>query len=236
MTVWPSGDERPKLHGQAGLDRVERNFHHAPEHREPLVELDDGHRVGRFGARPRGGMRITVNEVILPGPRQGHGRPARRWHAGQNSLGGTASAPHDPQRMAVSRPSRASSKKLCSVITRSVTAEQADEDGGRVPAECVNESRARAVDLPRARVAAQLGHDLADLRGARRADGMPLRLEPARRIDRDLAAETGPALLGRDGAPPGSKNPSPSVATISAIVKQSCSSTTSTSAGVLPAR
>ena len=34
---------------------------------------------------------------------------------------------------------------------------------------------------------------------------------------------------------PGSKRPSPSVATISAIVKQSCSSTTSTSVGVSPA-
>src|SRR5215470_19402622 len=105
-------------------------------------------------------MRITVNDVTLPLPVSGTASQARRWHAGQNSFGGTARVPHEAQRMAVSRPARASSKKPCSVTTCSITAEQADENGGGVPTECVNEPRPRALDLPRARRAAQLGHDL----------------------------------------------------------------------------
>src|SRR5262249_25805626 len=109
----------------------------------------------------------------------------------------------EAQRMAVSRPARASSKKLCSVITRSVTAEQADENGGGVPTECVNEPCPRALDLPRARGAAQLGHDLGDLRCTGRADGMAFRLETPGRIARDLAAEAGHALFRRDGASAG---------------------------------
>src|SRR5262245_12412206 len=117
-------------------------------------------------------MRMTVNDVILPLPVSGTASQARRWHAGQNSFGGTASVPHEAQRMAVSRPARASSKKLCSVITRSVTAEQADQNGGGVPTECVNEPRPRALDLSRARSAAQLSDDFRDLRRARPADGM----------------------------------------------------------------
>src|SRR5215470_1511229 len=148
-------------------------------------------------------MRITVKDVTLPLPVSGTGSQARRWHAGQNSFGGTASVPHGAQRMAVSRPARASSKKLCSVITRSVTAEQADENGGGVPTERVNEPGPRTLDLPRARGAAQLGHDLGDLRRAGRADRMALRLEAAGRIDRNLAAQARHAFFGRDGAAAG---------------------------------
>src|SRR5215831_1410704 len=107
-----------------------------------------------------------------------------------------ASSPHRAQRMPVSRPARASSKKCFSVITRSVTAKEADEDGGRVPAEGVSEADGRAVDLTRSRLPAKLGHDLADLGSAGGADRMSLRLEPAGGVDGDLPAETGPSFLG----------------------------------------
>src|SRR5215469_11060117 len=140
-------------------------------------------------------MRITVNEVILPVPLNGTGSQPRCWHVGQNSRGGTASAPQPVQRMPVRRPARASSKKLFSVITRSVTSEKAHEDGGGVSAQRVNEPGRRAVDLARACASPKLGHDLSDLRGAGGADRMPLGLEAAGRIHRDLAAEAGPALL-----------------------------------------
>src|SRR5213593_1923270 len=139
-----------------------------------------------------------------------------------------ASSPHLPQRTPVSSPSRARWKKCCSVIVGSVTAEQAHEDGGGVAAEGVGEADTRVGRLTRARLAAELGDDLRDLRRARRTDRVPFGLEAARRVDGDGAA------AARQPAP-GSKRPSPSVATISAIVKQSCSSTTSTSAGPSPA-
>src|SRR5262249_54460671 len=144
-----------------------------------------------------------VKDVTLPLPVSGAGSHARRWHAGQNSFGGTARVPQEAQRMAVSRPARASSKKLCSVITRSITAEQADENGGGVPTECVNEPRPRALYLPRSRGAAQLSDDFGDLRRAGRADGMPLRLETAGRIDGDLAAQAGHAFFRRAGTAAG---------------------------------
>src|SRR3990167_9249703 len=139
---------------------------------------------------------MMVKEEMVPSPLSGTGAHARCWQAGQNSFGGIASSPHLPQRMPVRRPARASSKKLFSVITRSVTAEQADQDGGGVAAQGVSEADAGAIHLAGAGLAAELGDDLADLRGARGADGMPLGLEPAGRIHRDLAAEARPPLLG----------------------------------------
>src|SRR5438876_9290141 len=54
-----------------------------------------------------------------------------------------SSAPHFPQRTPVSRPFRARAKKRCSVMTGSVTAEEAHEDRGGVAAEGVGESEDR---------------------------------------------------------------------------------------------
>src|SRR5262245_25371608 len=113
-----------------------------------------------------------------------------------------ANSPHLPQRMPVSRPARASSKKCFSVSTCSVTAEEAHEDGGRVAAEGVREPGASALDLTRSRLAAELGDDFRDLGGAGGADGMALGLEAARGIHGDLAAEARPALLGGDPTRP----------------------------------
>src|SRR5215470_11926836 len=98
--------------------------------------------------------------------------------------------------MPVSRPARASSKKCFSVSTCSVTAEEAHENGGRIASEGVGKSGTGALDLPSARLAAELGDDLRDLGSAGGADGMALGLEAARGIHGDLAAETRPALLG----------------------------------------
>src|SRR5687767_3361948 len=102
--------------------------------------------------------------------------------------------------MAVSSPSRARSKKCRSVITGSVTAEDADQHGGRVAAERVREPLAGAFHLARPRLAAQLRDDFGDLRGARGADGMALGLEPAGGVHGNLAAQARPALLGGDAA------------------------------------
>src|ERR1700730_18419665 len=106
-----------------------------------------------------------------------------------------ASSPHLPQRMPVSRPSRASSKKCFSVSTRSVTAEEAHEHGGRIPSEGMRQARASALDLTRPRLTTKLGDDLGDLGGAGRADGMALGLQAAGGIDAERPAETGPAPL-----------------------------------------
>src|SRR5262245_62652995 len=95
-----------------------------------------------------------------------------------------ASSPHLPQRMPVSRPARASSKKCFSVSTCSVTAEEAHENGGRVASEGVGESGTGALDLPPACLAAELGDDLRDLGSAGGADGMALGFEAARGIHR----------------------------------------------------
>src|SRR5436309_3532524 len=101
---------------------------------------------------------------MVPSPARVTGVHARWWQAGQNSLGGIASSPHLPQRTAVSVPSRARSKKLFTVTTGvSLTAEQADEDGGEIAAEGVGEADAGAVDLARAGLAAELRRDLGDL-------------------------------------------------------------------------
>src|SRR2546425_8688285 len=138
---------------------------------------------------------MTVKEVMAPPPAKGMGAQSRSWHAGQNSLGGMARPPHRRQRIAVSRPARASSKKCLSVTTRSATAEKADEDRGGVAAEGVRQARARALDLAQAGFATQLGDDLGDLRGARGADGMTLGLEAARRVVGGLAARAGQTIL-----------------------------------------
>src|SRR5712671_2252359 len=102
--------------------------------------------------------------------------------------------------MAVRCPARASSKKSFRWITCSVTAEQAHQDGRGVPAQRVSEPGRRPVDLPLAGLAAELGDDLGDLGRPGGADRMPLGLEAAGRVDRELASEAGPALLGREAA------------------------------------
>src|SRR5262245_33352294 len=125
---------------------------------------------------------------MVPSPESGTGAQRRAPHSGHNSLGGTASAPHASQRIAVSAPSRTCSKKRPMVTVESVTPKQTGENGGRVAAERVGQAAARTLDLSRARLAAQLRDDLADLRRARRPDRMALCLQPARRIHRNLAA------------------------------------------------
>src|SRR5438876_10721260 len=111
-----------------------------------------------------------------------------------------SSAPHFPQRTPVGRPFRARAKKRCSVMTGSVTAEEAHEHRGGVAAEGVGESDTRLVHLARAGLAAELGDDLGDLRRARRADRVPFRFETTRGVDGDRAAEARHALLGRQAA------------------------------------
>src|SRR5439155_24581283 len=78
-----------------------------------------------YGASPandRGATRITVKLSIVPSPESGTGAHARLPQAGQNSFGGIAISPHAVQRMPVSWPSRARSKKFLRVITGSFTA------------------------------------------------------------------------------------------------------------------
>src|SRR3990167_1348802 len=111
-----------------------------------------------------------------------------------------ASSPHFPQRTPVNCPSRARSKKWRSVTTGSATAEETHEHGGGVSAEGVGEAGPGTVHLPGPGFPAELGDDLGDLGRARRADRMPLRLEPARRVHRDLAADARPALLRGEAA------------------------------------
>src|SRR5688500_17532013 len=158
---------------------------------------------GASPAWPRGGIRITVNEAISPSPDSRTGDHCRSPHAGHSSRGGMASAPQPPHLMPVSVPSRARSKKVCSVIGGSLTAEQAHEHRRRVAAERMRQSGPRALDLARSGVGAKLGDDLADLRGAGGADRVALGLQPARGIHGDLAAEARPALLG--GEPAGAR-------------------------------
>ena len=89
----------------------------------------------------------------MPVPLKGTDSHCRCWQVGQNSFGGSASPPHCVQRMPVRRPARAASKKLFSVTTRSVTAQQADEYGGGVPAKGVDQADTRSVHLTCARFA-----------------------------------------------------------------------------------
>src|SRR6267142_3452492 len=139
---------------------------------------------------------------MVPSPESGTASQRRAPHSGHSAFGGTASAPQPPQRIPVSSPSRACSKKRPSVTVceGSVTAEETHEDGRGVAAEGVGEAAPRALDLPRAGLAAQLGHDLADLRRARGADRVALGLQPARRIHGDLATKARPALFGGEAA------------------------------------
>src|SRR5712664_1765751 len=102
---------------------------------------------------------------------------------------------HLPQRMPVSRPARASSKKCFRVSTFSVTAEEAHEHGGGVAPERVGEARAGAFHLTRSGLSTELGDDLRDLGGARGADGMALGLETTGGIDGNLAPEARPSFL-----------------------------------------
>src|SRR5262245_8726069 len=137
---------------------------------------------------------------MVPSPASATDSQPRLPQEAQNSLGGIASSPQSVQRMAVSRPARTSAKKSFRLTTSSVTAKQAHEHGGSVAAQCVGEAGARALDLARSRLAAELGHDLGDLGGASGADRMALGLEAAGDVDGDLAAKARPALLGRGAA------------------------------------
>src|SRR3989475_12691422 len=101
---------------------------------------------------------------MVPSPPSGTGCQARSWQAGQNCLGGMASSPHLPQRTPVSSPSRARWKNCCSVMTGSVTAEQAHEDGGGVAAEGGGEADTRVAHLTGARLPAAPGDELPQLR------------------------------------------------------------------------
>ncbi len=181
-------------------------------------------------------MRITVKDTTLPVPLSGSGSHLRCWQLGQNSFGGSARTPHSAQRIPVSRPARASSKKCFSVTTRSFTAEQADTTVAVLPPS-VWTSPVRAPSTWRAPAPPRSWVTISPIWAAPVAPiGCPLALRPPEgftgifppRLVHPFSAAMPPV--------PGSKNPSPSVATISAMVKQSCSSTTSTSAGVLPAR
>src|SRR5512145_2487047 len=118
----------------------------------------------------------------------------------QNSLGGMASSPQRPQRMPVSVPSRARSKKLLRVITGSATAEQADQDGRGVAAERVGKADLGPIHLAATGLAAELGDDLHDLGGAGGPDRVALGLEAAGGVDGHLATQARPALLGGDAA------------------------------------
>src|SRR5262249_60939946 len=115
--------------------------------------------------------------------------------------GGCAGCPDWLRRLAVSRPARTSAKKSFRLTPSSVTPEQAHEQGGGIAPQRVGEAGARALDLARPRLATELGHDLGDLGGPGGADRMPLGLETAGDIDRNLAAEARPTLLGRRAAP-----------------------------------
>src|SRR5260370_42599353 len=128
---------------------------------------------------------MMVRLAMVPAPESGPASQRRAPPSGHRAFGGTASAPQPPQRIPVSAPSRACSKKRPSVTVGvpslcegSVTAEEAHEDGRGVAAEGVGEAAPRALDLPRAGLATQLGPDLADLRRARGADRVALGLQP----------------------------------------------------------
>src|SRR4029450_233594 len=143
---------------------------------------------------------MTVKLEIVPSPLSGTGSHARSAHDGQNSFGGIARGPPRWPRTPISWPARAFSKKARCEIAGSVTAEQGDQDGGGVAAERVGETHPGAVHLARTGVLPELGDDLRDLRRARGSDRMSLGLETARRIDRHLAADARPSLLGGDAS------------------------------------
>src|SRR5262245_51962938 len=187
---------RPAVSASSGMSTMR------PRRDTPSSSFTTATAYGASGSRPRGGMRITVNETTLPVPCRGTSSQRRSRQPGHSSFGGMASSPQLPQRIAESRPALASSKKPFSVITRSVTTEQAHQDRRGIAAERVRETDRRAVDLSRPRLAAELGDDLANLRRAGRADRMALGLEATGGIDRDLAAEARPPFLRREAAGP----------------------------------
>src|SRR5262245_40656034 len=137
---------------------------------------------------------------MVPSPLSGTGCHARSLQEEQNSFGGMARAPQRWHRMPTSSPVPAFSKKARCEIAGSLTAEQGDEDGGGVAAQRVGQAHPGAVHLARTGVLAELSDDLGDLCGAGGPDWVALGLEPAGRVDRHLAAEARPALLGRDAA------------------------------------
>src|SRR5262249_15066880 len=155
---------------------------------------------GTSAACARGATRITVKLATVPSPASATGCHWCAWQLGHSSFGGMASSPQAPQRMAVSCPPRAFSKKTRAVVDGSVTAEETHEDGRGGASEGVGEALLRALDLARAGLAAQLRHDLRHLCSACRADWMAFRLEAARRVHRDLPAQAREALLGRAAA------------------------------------
>src|SRR4029453_14910344 len=142
---------------------------------------------------------MIVKLAIMPSPRRSTGCHARVWQAGHSCRGGMASSPHEPHLRAVSWPARTRSKKARAVMGDSVTAEETHQDRRGVAPERVGEPGLGAVDLARAGLAADLRDDLGDLGGAGRADGMPLGLHAAGRVDGNLAAE---APAARPGRPP----------------------------------
>src|SRR5262245_32633225 len=200
MMTWVSGwrgrnrTDKPAVRASSGIPTTR------PSSDTPSSSLTTATAYGASGSRPRGGIRMTVNETTLPLPLSATSSQRRSWQLGQSSFGGMASCPQFSQRIAESRPSRASSKKPLSVITRSVTAKEAHQHRGGVPAEGVHEARRRAVDLSRPGFAAELRDDLPDLRGAGGPDGVALGLEAPGGVDDDLAAEARPSLLGGESA------------------------------------
>src|ERR671918_1326902 len=109
---------------------------------------------------------------MLPSPESGAGSQARWPQAAQYSCGGMASTPHFAQRIPVSVPWRTRSKKPFSVVTASVTTEQADQHGGGVASEGVGETDPGALDLAAIGLAAELGDDFDDLGRAGGPDGV----------------------------------------------------------------
>src|SRR6185436_20246498 len=113
---------------------------------------------------------------MAPVPASGTGCQSRCPQPAQNSFGGMASSPQQPHRIPVSRPARASSKKLFRLITRSVTAEQTHDDRRGVAAERMGQAGAGAVHLASVRLTAKLRDDLGDLGGPGGADRVALGL------------------------------------------------------------
>src|SRR6266404_3031185 len=146
---------------------------------------------------------------MVPSPESAAGCQAFSEHSGQNVRGGMARAPQRLQRTATSSPAPALSKNSFCVSIGSLATEERHQHGGGVAAQRVGEADAGAVYLAPAGVVTELGDDLGDLGGAGGADRMALGLEPARGIHGNLAAEAGPALLGRHAAGAGLEEPQP---------------------------
>ena len=164
----------------------------------------------------------------LRAARRARRRPRQRWTT-------RPACPHAVEELAYRQP-RAASAVATPAASPGLPAEHAHQHRRGVAPERVGQSDRGALDLAASRLAAKLGRDLGDLGRARRADRVALGLEPAGRVDRDPARRGSSRPSRPRSLPcPARQSPSPSVATISAIVKQSCSSTTSTSRGPMPA-